>query len=71
MMHVVEFGYLLNFINIKIHLVNALVERWRTETHIFHLLHREIKVTLEDVTLQLGFSINREPMIGLTSGNFV
>ncbi|XP_039134229.1 protein MAIN-LIKE 1-like [Dioscorea cayenensis subsp. rotundata] len=49
-------------------LVSALVERWRTETHIFHLNCGETIITLEDVALLLGLPINDHDVIGQTSG---
>ncbi|RYR60591.1 hypothetical protein Ahy_A04g017642 [Arachis hypogaea] len=39
-------------------LINALVERWYLDTHIFHLSVGEYVVTLEDVTLILGLPTN-------------
>ncbi|MBA0799765.1 hypothetical protein Gohar_010259 [Gossypium harknessii] len=38
----------------------SLVERWRLETHTFHLPYGECTITLEDVSLQLGLPINGE-----------
>ena len=35
-------------------LVTVLVERWRPESHTFHLPVGECTITLEDVVLQLG-----------------
>ncbi|MFQ6668378.1 hypothetical protein Gotur_034048, partial [Gossypium turneri] len=35
-------------------LISVLVERWRPETHTFHLSCNECIITLEDVHLQLG-----------------
>ncbi|KAA3456270.1 serine/threonine-protein phosphatase 7 long form-like protein [Gossypium australe] len=46
-------------------LISALVERWRLETHTFHLSCGEVNITLQDVAVQLGLSINGEAMTGL------
>ncbi|XP_039123408.1 serine/threonine-protein phosphatase 7 long form homolog [Dioscorea cayenensis subsp. rotundata] len=48
-------------------LVSALVERWRTETHTFHLTCGETTITLKDVALLLGLPINGHEVIGQTS----
>ncbi|XP_019435898.1 PREDICTED: serine/threonine-protein phosphatase 7 long form homolog [Lupinus angustifolius] len=66
------FGHILDIGTIEInnHLITILVERWRSETHTFHLLVGECTVTLEDVAYQLGFPINGAPVIGITSGNW-
>lgn len=55
----VGFGNLLTFesIDINHHLITTLVERWRTEAHMFHLLPREEIVALEDVALHFGLHI--------------
>nr|XP_025642947.1 serine/threonine-protein phosphatase 7 long form homolog [Arachis hypogaea] len=47
-------------------LVNALVERWHSDTHIFHLPVGECAVTLEDVALILGLPTNGIPVTGVT-----
>ncbi|MFQ6637604.1 hypothetical protein Gotur_013440 [Gossypium turneri] len=39
-------------------LVSALIERWRPETHKFHLPCGEFTITLEDVNLQLGLPMD-------------
>jgi hypothetical protein len=44
-----------------------MVERWRTETHTFHLPTGECTITLEDVALQLGLPINGRPITGASS----
>ncbi|QHO20187.1 uncharacterized protein DS421_11g335700 [Arachis hypogaea] len=43
-------------------LLSALVERWRPETHTFHLPVGEVMVTLEDVIHILGLQVNGEPV---------
>jgi hypothetical protein len=48
-------------------LVTRMVERWRTETHTFHLPTGECTITLEDVALQLGLPINGRPITGASS----
>lgn len=50
--------------NVDPSLVTAMVERWRTETHTFHLPIGECTITLEDVALQLGLPINGRPVTG-------
>ncbi|MBA0795710.1 hypothetical protein Gohar_006552, partial [Gossypium harknessii] len=46
-------------------LVRVLVERWRSETHAFHLLCDECTITLEDMQLQLGLSMDGSVVTGL------
>jgi len=50
--------------NIKIDdtLVTALVERWKPESHTFHLLVGECRITLENVALQLRLCVDEKPM---------
>ncbi|KAF1869525.1 hypothetical protein Lal_00017100 [Lupinus albus] len=52
--------------NIDPCLITALVERWRLETHTFHLPHGECTITLEDVSLQIGVNVNGLPLAGPT-----
>jgi len=71
--NVAGFGHLLiiSSIDINHHSITALVERWRTDTHTFHFLLGESTITLQDVAIQLGFSIDGEPVTGFTSGDMV
>ncbi|MFQ6658648.1 hypothetical protein Gotur_027810, partial [Gossypium turneri] len=39
-------------------------ERWRPETHTFHLPCGECTITLEDVHLQLGLPVDGHPVTG-------
>ncbi|XP_025660995.1 serine/threonine-protein phosphatase 7 long form homolog [Arachis hypogaea] len=51
-------------------LVNALIERWRPETHTFHLPVGECAVTLEDVAIILGLPSNGLPVTGPTLSSY-
>ncbi|MFQ6663381.1 hypothetical protein Gotur_030931 [Gossypium turneri] len=48
-------------------ILSALVERWRPETHTFHLPCEECTVTLEDVALQLGLPIDGSLVTGVSA----
>ncbi|XP_019450703.1 PREDICTED: serine/threonine-protein phosphatase 7 long form homolog [Lupinus angustifolius] len=63
------FGNLLTLgpAEINNHLLLALIERWRPETHTFHFTCGEAIVTLEDVAYQLGIPIEGEVITGVTS----
>ncbi|RYQ84069.1 hypothetical protein Ahy_B10g102963 [Arachis hypogaea] len=39
-------------------LISTLMERWRPESHTFHLPCGELTITLHDVAYQLGLSVN-------------
>lgn len=47
-------------------LVTALVERWRPETHTFHLPVGECTITLQDVSVILGLRVDGQAVTGST-----
>ncbi|KAA0032200.1 serine/threonine-protein phosphatase 7 long form-like protein [Cucumis melo var. makuwa] len=53
----------LGFIQLDWHLITALVERWRSETHTFHMPIRECTITLQDVEVLLGIPVDGESII--------
>jgi len=46
------------------HIITALVERWRSETHTFHFRTGECTVTLEDVYMLLGLPVGGSAVTG-------
>ena len=50
--------------NIDRRLITAFVERWRPETHTFHLPIGELTVTLQDVSCLWGLPIRGRPVVG-------
>ena len=45
-------------------MITALVERWHLKTHTFHLPHREMGITLQDIEVMLGVPVDGLPMTG-------
>ena len=56
--------YRLGHIIIDWPLITCLVERWRPETHMFHVPVGEMRITLQDVAIILGLRIDRPTVIG-------
>ncbi|XP_038880384.1 serine/threonine-protein phosphatase 7 long form homolog [Benincasa hispida] len=54
----------IGFIQLDWHLIIALVEYWRPETHTFHLPCGECTITLQDVVIQFGLQVDEEPLTG-------
>ncbi|CAK9166390.1 unnamed protein product [Ilex paraguariensis] len=54
----------IGFIRLDWHLVTALIERWRVETHTFHLPVGEATITLQDIAVLLGLPIDGAPVTG-------
>jgi hypothetical protein len=44
-------------------LLTGLIDRWRSETHIFHLPFGEMTVTLKDVAMLTGLPIRGRPVV--------
>lgn len=51
-------------------LIHGLVERWRPETHTFHLPVGEMTITLQDVSCLWGLPIHGEPVGGISDGDY-
>ncbi|KAL5191642.1 Serine/threonine-protein phosphatase 7 long form [Glycine soja] len=64
---IMKMGYL----KINSSLITALIERWRPETHTFHLRCGEATITLQDVSILLGLHTEGAPLIGQTNLDWV
>ncbi|XP_019080373.2 serine/threonine-protein phosphatase 7 long form homolog [Vitis vinifera] len=56
--------YRIGHITLDWGLITSLVERWRPETHTFHLPVGEMTITLQDVAVILGLRIHGLPITG-------
>ena len=56
--------YCLGHIMIDWPLITTLIERWLPETHTFHVLVREMSITLQDVAIILSLRIDGPAVIG-------
>ncbi|KAL5184335.1 Serine/threonine-protein phosphatase 7 long form [Glycine soja] len=57
---IMKMGYL----KINAALISAFIERWRPETHTFHLRCGDATITLQDVSVLLGLRTDGAPLIG-------
>ncbi|KAL4309355.1 hypothetical protein GQ457_01G037070 [Hibiscus cannabinus] len=44
-------------------LITALIVRWRSETHTFHMLCGECTITLEDMIMLIGVLLKGSPLV--------
>ena len=57
----------MGYLKINATLISVLIERWKSETHTFHLRCEEVTITLQDVSILLGLRTDGAPLIGSTN----
>ena len=55
--------YQIGCIQMNVGLITTLLERWRLETHTFHLPFGEATITLQDVSILTELSVDDDPVI--------
>ncbi|KAL5180735.1 Serine/threonine-protein phosphatase 7 long form [Glycine soja] len=60
---IMKMGYL----KINVSLITVLIERWKPETHTFHIRCGDCTITLQDVSVLLGLHVDGAPLIGQTN----
>ncbi|KAL5165283.1 Serine/threonine-protein phosphatase 7 long form [Glycine soja] len=61
------FDNLMGYLKINVTLISVLIERWRSETHTFHMRCGECMITLQDVSVLLGLHVDGSSLIGPTN----